>query len=91
MEQAWTPPPGAPGGNGKRRRLVKMGDRTEALCRKAHDPMAENPALPPGNLDVAERAPWAWVPSWIRADDASRIGLLPAVIASSASKASRWQ
>ena len=37
-----------------RRRVVKMGDGSEAFCRKALDVMTENSALLPRNLDVAE-------------------------------------
>ena len=54
LEQAWSPLLVALDGNGERRRLVKMGDGSEAFCRKAHDLMAENGALLPGNLDVPE-------------------------------------
>lgn len=37
-----------------RRRLVKMGDASEAFCRKALDVMAENSGVLPRNLDVDE-------------------------------------
>ena len=39
-----------------RRKLCKMGDGSEAFCRKALDAMRENSDLLPGNLDVAEMA-----------------------------------
>lgn len=37
-----------------RRRLVKMGDGSEAFCRKALDVMTENSGMLPRNLDVSE-------------------------------------
>jgi hypothetical protein len=37
-----------------RRRMVKMGDASEAFCRKSLDAMRENSTLLPRNLDVAE-------------------------------------
>jgi hypothetical protein len=37
-----------------RRRVVRMGDGSEAFCRKALDAMTENSALLPRNLDVEE-------------------------------------
>lgn len=37
-----------------RRRVVKMGDGSEAFCRKALDVMTENSGLLPRNLDVEE-------------------------------------
>lgn len=37
-----------------RRRMVKMGDASEAFCRKAHDAMRDNEALLPRSLDVEE-------------------------------------
>lgn len=39
-----------------RRRMVKMGDSSEAFCRKALDAMRENSALLPRSLDVDEMA-----------------------------------
>jgi hypothetical protein len=53
-EQAWAPVLVALNGTKQRRQLAKMGDGSEAFCRKAHDVMAENVNLLPGNLDVAE-------------------------------------
>ena len=35
-------------------RLAKMGDGSEAFCRKTHDAMVENATLLPGNLDIEE-------------------------------------
>ena len=37
-----------------RKRLVKMGDGSEAFCRKALDVMTENSGVLPRNLDVSE-------------------------------------
>lgn len=37
-----------------RRRVVKMGDGSEAFCRKALDVMSENSGMLPRNLDVEE-------------------------------------
>ena len=37
-----------------RRRLVRMGDGSEAFCRKALDVMTKNATLMPQNLDLAE-------------------------------------
>jgi len=54
LEQTWGPVLVALNGPNQRRRLVKMGDGSEAFCRKAHDVMSENATLLPGNLDVAE-------------------------------------
>lgn len=39
-----------------RRRLVRMGDGSEAFCRKSLDAMRENSALLPRNLDLDEMA-----------------------------------
>ena len=54
LEQSWGPLLVALNGTGQRRQLTKMGDGSEAFCRKAHDVMRENATLLPGNLDVAE-------------------------------------
>ena len=54
LEQAWTPLLVALNGPKERRRLTKMGDGSEAFCRKALDVMQENATLLPGNLDLAE-------------------------------------
>lgn len=39
-----------------RRRMVKMGDGSEAFCRRSLDAMRENSGLLPRNLDVEEMA-----------------------------------
>ena len=54
LEQTWAPLLVALNGPTERRRLTKMGDGSEAFCRKAHDVMQENATLLPGNLDLAE-------------------------------------
>lgn len=54
LEQTWAPVLVALNGPTQRRRLAKMGDGSEAFCRKAHDAMRENPTLLPFNLDLAE-------------------------------------
>ncbi|HEY0662161.1 MAG TPA: hypothetical protein VGD21_12680 [Lysobacter sp.] len=41
-------------GTGQRRRLAKMGDGSEAFCRKAFDAMRANRGLLPGNFDLDE-------------------------------------
>jgi hypothetical protein len=41
-------------GTGHRRRLAKMGDGSEAFCRKAYDAMRANRSLLPGNFDLDE-------------------------------------
>jgi hypothetical protein len=38
----------------QRQRVVKMGDGSEAFCRKALDVMSENIALMPRNFDIEE-------------------------------------
>ena len=37
-----------------RQRMLKMGDASEAFCRKALDVMGENPTVLAGNFDLAE-------------------------------------
>lgn len=54
LEQTWAPVLVALNGPNQRRRLAKMGDGSEAFCRKALDVMLENATLLPGNLDLAE-------------------------------------
>ena len=54
LEQMWAPVLVALNGTAHRRSLAKMGDGSEAFCRKAHDAMRENADLLPRNLDVAE-------------------------------------
>lgn len=41
-------------GTGQRRRLAKMGDGSEAFCRKAHDAMRANRNLLPAVFDLDE-------------------------------------
>lgn len=38
----------------QRSTLVKMGDKSEAFCRKALDVLANNPGVLPGNFNLAE-------------------------------------
>src|SRR5687768_12232381 len=38
----------------QRQRAVKMGDGSQAFCRKAVEVIQENPRLVPGNFDIAE-------------------------------------
>ena len=54
VEQTLAPLLVALNGPAQRRRLAKMGDGSEAFCRKAHDVMRENVSLLPGNLDLDE-------------------------------------
>lgn len=56
FEQAWAPILVALDGPGIRRKLVKMGDGSEAFCRKALDALKENRDLVPRTLDVDEMA-----------------------------------
>ncbi|MFD0740398.1 hypothetical protein ACFQZQ_14025 [Lysobacter koreensis] len=54
LEQSWGPVLVALNGTAQRRSLIKMGDGSEAFCRKAFDVMRENADLLPRNLDLAE-------------------------------------
>ena len=54
LEAAVAPILVAINGHGERRRLAKMGDGSEAFCRKAYDAMHANRALLPPALDVEE-------------------------------------
>ena len=54
LEQSWGPVLVALNGPIQRRGLAKMGDGSEAFCRKAYDVMRENADLLPRNLDLAE-------------------------------------
>lgn len=56
LEQAWTPILVGLDGPAARRKLMKMGDGSEAFCRKALDAMRENHELLPRNMDVDEMA-----------------------------------
>lgn len=56
FEAAWAPILVALDGPGARRKLAKMGDGSEAFCRKALDALRENPELLPRTLDVEEMA-----------------------------------
>ena len=38
----------------QRQRLTKMGDKSEAFCRRALDVLGENPGVLAGNFDLAE-------------------------------------
>ncbi|WP_439890077.1 hypothetical protein ACS7SF_12475 [Ralstonia sp. 25C] len=38
----------------QRGKLVKMGDKSEAFCRKALDVLTNNPGVLPGNFNLAE-------------------------------------
>jgi hypothetical protein len=37
----------------QRRQLTKMGDKSEAFCRQAGDVFSQNPAMLPGNFNLA--------------------------------------
>lgn len=54
LEAALAPTLVAINGPGQRRRLAKMGDGSEAFCRKAYDTMHANRGLLPPSLDVDE-------------------------------------
>ena len=54
LESALAPVLVALEGTGHRRRLAKMGDGSEAFCRKAFDAMRANRPLLPGNFDLDE-------------------------------------
>lgn len=54
LESAFGPVLVALQGTGQRRRLAKMGDGSEAFCRKAFDAMRSNRDLLPGNFDIDE-------------------------------------
>ena len=54
LESAFGPVLVALQGTGQRRRLAKMGDGSEAFCRKAFDAMRANRGLLPGNFDLDE-------------------------------------
>ena len=56
FEQAWAPILVGLDGPRARQKLAKMGDGSEAFCRKALAAMRENGGLLPRNLDVEEMA-----------------------------------
>jgi len=56
LERAWTPILVGLDGPAARRKLAKMGDGSEAFCRKALDAMRENRELLPRTADVDEMA-----------------------------------
>ncbi|QSX79659.1 hypothetical protein [Agrilutibacter solisilvae] len=56
LEQASAPILVSLDGARGRRKLLKMGDGSEAFCRKALDAMRENRGLLPDNLDLEEMA-----------------------------------
>ncbi|WP_460760714.1 hypothetical protein [Lysobacter fragariae] len=56
LETAIEPMLVALNGPGVRRRLVKMGDGSEAFCRKTHDAMNTNRHLLPSTFDLEEMA-----------------------------------
>ena len=56
FERAWTPILVGLDGPTARRKLAKMGDGSEAFCRKALDAMHENRDLLPRTVDIDEMA-----------------------------------
>src|SRR5688572_30239419 len=56
FEQAWAPILVSLDGPTARRKLTKMGDGSEAFCRKALDAMRENRDLLPRSFDLDEMA-----------------------------------
>lgn len=54
LEAALAPVLVALQGKGQRRRLAKMGDGSEAFCRKVMDAVRSNRTLLPGNFDIEE-------------------------------------
>jgi hypothetical protein len=54
LEATWKPILVALAGPGQRRRLTKMGDGSEAFCRKALDAMRANRHIVPATIDLEE-------------------------------------